>query len=119
MGDKRSFGMVNIAADQFVDAATGIKQVYGIVGDGLNRLSNAVQRQGKVEWRTGAPLIAFSRFRFSTCLCCSRRCWSVRSAIDGHPSSLRALLRVPPHLSEAEMASSPAPSSISIRAGEV
>src|SRR5262245_19515135 len=39
-------------ADQFVDifAAAGVKRIYGIVGDSLNGLTDAVRRQGKIEW---------------------------------------------------------------------
>ena len=39
-------------ADQFVEtlAAAGIKRVYGIVGDSLNGLTDAIRRQDKIEW---------------------------------------------------------------------
>jgi pyruvate dehydrogenase (quinone) len=39
-------------AEQFVDilAAAGVKRVYGIVGDSLNGLTDAIRRQGKIEW---------------------------------------------------------------------
>jgi pyruvate dehydrogenase (quinone) len=39
-------------ADQFAEtlAAAGVKRVYGIVGDSLNGLTDALHRQGKVEW---------------------------------------------------------------------
>src|SRR6201991_3969609 len=39
-------------ADQFVDtlAAAGVKRIYGIVGDSLNGLTDAIRRQGKMEW---------------------------------------------------------------------
>ena len=39
-------------ADQFVTtlAAAGIKQIYGIVGDSLNGITDAVRRQGKIDW---------------------------------------------------------------------
>lgn len=39
-------------ADQFVEtlAAAGVKRVYGIVGDSLNGLTDAIRRQGKIEW---------------------------------------------------------------------
>src|SRR5262244_45125 len=38
--------------DQFADilAAAGVKRIYGIVGDSLNGLTDAVRRQGKIEW---------------------------------------------------------------------
>lgn len=39
-------------ADQFAEtlAAAAIKRVYGIVGDSLNGLTDAIRRQGKIEW---------------------------------------------------------------------
>ena len=39
-------------ADQFAQtlAIAGVKRVYGIVGDSLNGLTDAIRRQGKIEW---------------------------------------------------------------------
>jgi pyruvate dehydrogenase (quinone) len=39
-------------ADQFAEtlAASGVKRVYGIVGDSLNGITDAIRRQGKIEW---------------------------------------------------------------------
>src|SRR3978361_2327784 len=39
-------------ADQFaaVLATAGVKRIYGIVGDSLNGLTDAIRRQGKIEW---------------------------------------------------------------------
>jgi pyruvate dehydrogenase (quinone) len=44
--------MAKIVADQFVEtlAAAGVKRIYGIVGDSLNGLTDAVRRHGKIEW---------------------------------------------------------------------
>ena len=44
--------MPRTVADQFVDilVAAGVKRIYGIVGDSFNGLTDAVRRQGKVEW---------------------------------------------------------------------
>src|SRR6516164_900314 len=44
--------MARSVADQFVEtlAAAGVKRIYGIVGDSLNGLTDAVRRQGKMEW---------------------------------------------------------------------
>jgi pyruvate dehydrogenase (quinone) len=44
--------MVKTVADQFAEtlAAAGVKRVYGIVGDSLNGLTDALRRQGKIEW---------------------------------------------------------------------
>jgi pyruvate dehydrogenase (quinone) len=39
-------------ADQFAETlvAAGVKRIYGIVGDSLNGLTDAMRRQGKIEW---------------------------------------------------------------------
>src|SRR5215468_334448 len=39
-------------ADQFAEtlAAVGVKRIYGLVGDSLNGLTDAIRRQGKIEW---------------------------------------------------------------------
>ncbi|HEV3167566.1 MAG TPA: ubiquinone-dependent pyruvate dehydrogenase [Isosphaeraceae bacterium] len=39
-------------ADQFAEtlAVAGVKRIYGIVGDSLNGFTDAVRRQGKIEW---------------------------------------------------------------------
>jgi pyruvate dehydrogenase (quinone) len=43
---------MSTVADQFAEilAAAGVKRIYGIVGDSLNGLTDAVRRQGKIEW---------------------------------------------------------------------
>jgi pyruvate dehydrogenase (quinone) len=44
--------MAKTVADQFAEtlAAAGVKRIYGIVGDSLNGLTDAVRRQGKIAW---------------------------------------------------------------------
>src|SRR3954451_3972518 len=44
--------MPQTVADQFaaVLVAAGVKRIYGIVGDSLNGLTDALRRQGKIEW---------------------------------------------------------------------
>ena len=44
--------MAETVADQFAEtlAAAGVKRIYGIVGDSLNGLTDAIRRQGKIEW---------------------------------------------------------------------
>jgi pyruvate dehydrogenase (quinone) len=44
--------MGSTVAEQFAEtlAAAGVKRIYGIVGDSLNGLTDAIRRQGKVEW---------------------------------------------------------------------
>jgi pyruvate dehydrogenase (quinone) len=44
--------MAKTVADQFVEtlAAEGVKRIYGIVGDSLNGLTDAIRRHGNIEW---------------------------------------------------------------------
>lgn len=44
--------MLTTVADQFAEtlAASGVKRIYGIVGDSLNGFTDAIRRQGKIEW---------------------------------------------------------------------
>jgi pyruvate dehydrogenase (quinone) len=44
--------MAQTVADQFAETlgAAGVKRIYGIVGDSLNGLTDALRRQGKIEW---------------------------------------------------------------------
>ena len=44
--------MARTVADQFAETldAAGIKRIYGIVGDSLNGLTDAIRRKGKIEW---------------------------------------------------------------------
>ena len=44
--------MARLVADQFAEtlATAGVKRIYGIVGDSLNGLTDALRRQGKIEW---------------------------------------------------------------------
>lgn len=44
--------MPETVADQFAATlvAVGVKRIYGVVGDSLNGLTDALRRQGKIEW---------------------------------------------------------------------
>jgi len=44
--------MAKSVADQFAEtlASAAVKWIYGIVGDSLNGITDAVRRQGKIEW---------------------------------------------------------------------
>lgn len=44
--------MAKSVADQFAEtlAAAGVKRIFGIVGDSLNGLTDALRRNGKIEW---------------------------------------------------------------------
>jgi pyruvate dehydrogenase (quinone) len=44
--------MARTVADQFAEvlATTGVKRIYGIVGDSLNGLTDSLRRQGRIEW---------------------------------------------------------------------
>jgi pyruvate dehydrogenase (quinone) len=43
---------VRTVADQFAETlvAAGVRRIYGIVGDSLNGLTDAIRRQGKIAW---------------------------------------------------------------------
>jgi pyruvate dehydrogenase (quinone) len=43
---------VSTVADQFAEilAAAGVKRIYGIVGDSLNGITDAIRRQAKIDW---------------------------------------------------------------------
>src|SRR6201991_1211177 len=44
--------MIRTVADQFaaILAAAGVRRIYGIVGDSLNGLTDAIRRQNAIEW---------------------------------------------------------------------
>src|ERR1700751_401905 len=44
--------MAKTVADQFAEtlAAAGVKRIFGIVGDSLNGLTDAIRRQGRIAW---------------------------------------------------------------------
>jgi pyruvate dehydrogenase (quinone) len=44
--------MAKTVADQFAETllAAGVRRVYGVVGDSLNGITDALRRQGKIEW---------------------------------------------------------------------
>ena len=44
--------MAKTVVDQFAEilATAGVKRIYGVVGDSLNGLADALRRQGKIEW---------------------------------------------------------------------
>src|ERR1700736_4395164 len=44
--------LMRTVADQFAEIllAAGVKRIYGIVGDSLNGLTDALRQQGKIEW---------------------------------------------------------------------
>src|SRR5215470_5300126 len=43
---------MSTVAEQFVDTliAAGVERIYGIVGDSLNGLNDAIRRQGRIAW---------------------------------------------------------------------
>jgi pyruvate dehydrogenase (quinone) len=43
---------MNTVAKQFAEtlAAAGVKRIYGVVGDSLNGITDAIREQGKIEW---------------------------------------------------------------------
>jgi len=44
--------MAKTVADQLAEilASAGVKRIYGIVGDSLNGITDAIRRQRKIEW---------------------------------------------------------------------
>ena len=50
--DSKAATDMKTVADQIAEtlAAAGVKRIYGIVGDSLNGLTDAIRRQGKIEW---------------------------------------------------------------------
>ena len=44
--------MPESVADQFATilVAAGVRRIYGVVGDSLNGLTDALRRQGKIQW---------------------------------------------------------------------
>src|SRR5260370_2639105 len=48
----RKSEIMKTVADQFAEtlAAACVKRIYGIVGDSLNGLTDAIRRQGKIDW---------------------------------------------------------------------
>src|SRR5712664_736760 len=49
---RERFVMAKTVANELAEtlAAAGVKRIYGIVGDSLNGLTDAIRRQGKIEW---------------------------------------------------------------------
>ena len=43
---------MSTVADQFADilAMSGIKRIFGVVGDSLNGITDSIRRRGKIEW---------------------------------------------------------------------
>ena len=78
------------APDQIADvfAAAGVKQDYGVVGDCLNGLTEAIRRQGKIErvHVRNEEAGAFAALRGGGCLSSHRSCGRVgRAARTGKP----------------------------------
>jgi pyruvate dehydrogenase (quinone) len=49
---KRITKIMSTVADQFAEilAMSGVKRIYGVVGDSLNGITDSIRRQGKIEW---------------------------------------------------------------------
>ena len=43
---------MSTVAEQFAEtlAAAGVKRIYGVVGDSLNGITDAIRRRGEIEW---------------------------------------------------------------------
>jgi pyruvate dehydrogenase (quinone) len=46
---------MSTVADQFAEtlAMSGVKRIFGVVGDSLNGITDSIRRQGKIEWIHG------------------------------------------------------------------
>ena len=105
-------------ADQFVEvlANAGVKRIYGIVGDSLNGLADAIRRQGKIEWvyvrheqvaafAAGAEAHLTGLLAVSPGSCGTRNLHLINGLMECHRSSIPALA-VAAHIPSAEVGSS-------------
>jgi pyruvate dehydrogenase (quinone) len=89
--------MVETVDDRLAEipAAAGVKRVYGIVGDSLNRLSATIQRQGKIESVRDQheEIAAFAPGEFAVCAgsCGRGSLHPINGRFDCHRSHLMAL----------------------------
>ena len=90
--------MAKTVADQFAEtlAAAGVKRIYGIVGDSLNGFTDAIRRQGRIEWRT-CPARGGRRLRRRRRGASDRRARRLRRQLRaGQPASHQRPVRLPP-----------------------
>src|SRR5262249_50467361 len=109
--------MATTVADQFAQtlAFAGVKRIYGIVGDTLNGITDAVRRQGKIEWihvrheEAGAFAAAGEAHVTGELAVCAGSCGPgnlhlINGLFDAHRSRL-PVLGIAAHLPSAEIGS--------------
>jgi two-component sensor histidine kinase len=110
--------VVRTVADQFVEvlANAGVKRIYGIVGDSLNGVADAIRRQGKIEWiyvrhEQVAAFAAVAEAHLTGLLavsagsCGTGNLHLINGLLECHRSSIPALA-VAAHIPSAEVGSS-------------
>jgi pyruvate dehydrogenase (quinone) len=104
-------------ADQFAEtlAAAGVKRIYGIVGDSLNGITDAIRRQNKIEWihvrhEEVAAFAACGEAHLTGSLAvCAGSCGPgnlhlINGLFDGHRSRV-PVLAIAAHIPSAEIGS--------------
>jgi two-component sensor histidine kinase len=115
---RKRMPVVRTVADQFVEvlANVGVKRIYGIVGDSLNGVADAIRRQGKIEWvyvrheqvaafAAGAEAHLTGLLAVSPGSCGTRNLQLINGLLECHRSSIPALA-VAAHIPSAEVGSS-------------
>jgi pyruvate dehydrogenase (quinone) len=109
--------MAKTIADQFAAtlAAVGVKRIYGIVGDSLNGLTDAIRRRGEIEWihvrhEEVAAFAAGAEAHLTSSLAvCAGSCGPgnlhlINGLFDCHRSRVR-VLAIAAHIPSAEIGS--------------
>ena len=104
-------------ADQFADclARAGVKRIYGIVGDSLNGITDAIRRQRKIEWlhvrheevaafASGADAHLTGRLAVCAGSCGPGNLHLINGLFDCHRSRL-PVLAIAAHIPSAEIGS--------------
>lgn len=109
---------MTLVADQFAEtlAAAGVKRVYGIVGDSLNGITDAIRRQGRIEWihvrheEVGAFAAGADAHMSGSLAVCAGSCGPghlhlINGLFDCHRSRM-PVLAIAAHIPSAEIGSS-------------
>ncbi|RDJ05755.1 ubiquinone-dependent pyruvate dehydrogenase [Rhizobium grahamii] len=109
--------MVEKVADQFATtlAAAGVRRIYGVVGDSLNGLTDAIRRQGLIEWvhvrheESGAFAASAEAHLTGSLAVCAGSCGPgnlhlINGLFDAHRSRV-PILAIAAHIPSAEIGS--------------
>jgi pyruvate dehydrogenase (quinone) len=109
--------MSETIADQFAAtlAAAGVKRIYGVVGDSLNGLTDAMRHQGKLEWvhvrheESGSFTAGAEAHLTGSLAVCTRSCGPgnlhlINGLFDCHRSRV-PVLGIAAHITTAEISS--------------